>query len=174
MEKRNIFTSIFLWLVFFMIFLYGFYEIGGYCMSKSENLWLLFVILILVLFLFFVFLGIVAYKCLVSEEDYCDSNILYVLDGKVYVNSEKIEDVYIIEKESDKVGPDKKNVIVVNDVTLQVSMFENVEKIEKINFLSTKPSIDSELFEKIKYKIKYISSDKQILQIVFDDSKKIK
>ena len=53
MEKRNIFTSIFLWLVFFMIFLYGFYEIGGYCMSKSENLWLLFVILILVLFLFF-------------------------------------------------------------------------------------------------------------------------
>ena len=50
-------------------------------------------------------------------------------------------------------------------------MFQDLGKIENIYILSTKPTITADLFEKIKDKIKYISSDKQILQIVFVDSK---
>ena len=47
------------------------------------------------------------------------------------------------------------------------SFKENIENIKNIYFSSEKPSIESELYESIKKKIKYISSDKQILQIVF-------
>ena len=95
-------------------------------------------------------------------------NILYVSEGKFYLNSTELEDVYIISKKSNVVPKDNKNVIVVNDITLENTMFEDLEKIENIYILSTKPTITADLFEKIKDKIKYISSDKQILQIVIN------
>lgn len=50
----------------------------------------------------------------------------------------------------------------------------NISKIKNIYFSSEKPSIESKLYELIKEKNKFISSDKQILQIVFVENKEKK
>ena len=170
MKTKDSLLSVFLLMLIFIVILYGFYELGGCYMSKCECFvnWVVFIILALILFL----VGILGWKCIFCEKKCsCDMNILYVSEGKFYLNSTELEDVYIISKKSNVVPKDNKNVFVVNDITLENTMFEDLGKIENIYILSTKPTITADLFEKIKDKIKYISSDKQILQIVFVDSK---
>lgn len=168
MCKKELSLNIFLLLAIFCIVLYGFFELGGCCMSKCEGLvnCIIFIILVLIL----VLVGILGCKCIFCEKkSSCDMNILYVSEGKFYLNSTELEDVYIISKKSNVVPKDKKNVIVVNDITLENTMFEDLEKIENIYILSTKPTITADLFEKIKDIIKYISRDKQVLQIVLNE-----
>lgn len=168
MCKKELSLNIFFILAIFCIVLYGFFELGGCCMSKCEcfvNL-VIFIILVLILFL----VVVLGCKCIFGEEKCSkDINVLYVSEGKFYLNSTELEDVYIISKKLNVVPKDKKNVIVVNDITLENTMFEDLEKIENIYILSTKPTITADLFEKIKDKIKYISSDKQVLQIVLNE-----
>lgn len=167
MCKKDLSLNIFLLLAIFCIVLYGFFELVGCCMCKCEGFvnCVIFIILVLIL----VLVGVLGCKCIFCEKKCsCDMNILYVSEGKFYLNSTELEDVYIISKKSNVVPKDKKNVIVVNDITLENTMFEDLEKIENIYILSTKPTITADLFEKIKDKIKYISSDKQVLQIVIN------
>ena len=57
----------------------------------------------------------------------------------------------------------------MTDYVCHTTSVDNAIKIlDKIYFLSTKPTVDSALYEKIKDKIKYISSQNQCLIINFE------
>ena len=97
MCKKDLSLNIFLLLAIFCIVLYGFFELGGCYMSKCEGLvnCVIFIILALILFL----VGVLGCKCIFCEKKCsCDMNILYVSEGKFYLNSTELEDVYIISK----------------------------------------------------------------------------
>lgn len=90
-------------------------------------------------------------------------NILSTDNEHFYLNGQKLEDVYFISDENDKVPAETKNVIVVNNIALNESMFEDkgVTKVKKIYFLSSILAIDSELYNKIKNKMEFISTRNQ-------------
>ena len=174
MKTKDSLLSVFLLMLIFIVILYGFYELGGcyMCLGYKITAFVFFCLLVVALIIGW---GISIF----SNVNACNSNIMYISSGEVYVNSKKVENVFIISDEKDVVQNGKKNIVVLKNVTLKKSMFaenensfkKNIENIKNIYFLSEKPSIESELYESIKKKIKYISSDKQILQIVFVDSK---
>ena len=165
MKTKDNLLSVFLLMLVFIVILYGFYELGGcvMCLGYKVTAFVFFCLLVVALIVGW---GIRIF----SNVNACNSNIMYVSNGEFYINSQKVENVFIISDENDIIQNSKKNIVVVNNITLKKSMFfSNISKIKNIYFLSEKPSIESELYELLKNKIKYISSDKQILQIVFDD-----
>ena len=168
MKTKDSLLSVFLLMLIFIVILYGFYELGGcvMCLGYKITAFVFFCLLVVALIIGW---GISIF----SNVNACNSNIMYISSGEVYVNSKKVENVFIISDEKDVVQNGKKNIVVLNNVTLKKSMFAKIASsdLENIYFLSEKSSIESELYESINEKIKYISSDKQILQIVFDDSK---
>ncbi len=166
MKIKDSLLSAFLLMLIFIVILYGFYELGGcvMCLGYKVTTFVFFCLLVVALIVGW---GIRIF----SNANACNSNIMYVSNGEFYINSQKVENVFIISDENDIIQNGKKNIVVVNNITLKKSMFFsiNISKIKNIYFMSEKPSIESELYELLKNKIKYISSDKQILQIVFDD-----
>lgn len=165
-------------LVIFLIILefsFGFYlfELQG-CFMMCKKIKIVFMIFIVVLT---VLLLLIFGFCLFSnEDDVCNNQSLCFINGKFYINSNEIEDVYIISEENNSVPKNKKNIIVLNDITLKSNMFPNYSdddfnKIENIYFFSSKQTVDEELYKKIKEKVKCISGNNKILQIEFNKIK---
>ena len=96
-------------------------------------------------------------------------NILSTDNEHFYLNGQKLENVYIVSNSDAKVFERTKNIIIMDKITLESHMIDNnvIDTLDKIYFLSTKPTVDSVLFEKIKDKIEYISSQNQCLIIKF-------
>ena len=94
-------------------------------------------------------------------------NILSTDCEYYYLNNEKLSNVYFISNANDKILSNIKNIIIVNDTKLKTDMFydKNTNNIEKIIFLSAKPTIDSDLYEKIKNKIVIIPNHNKCLLI---------
>lgn len=99
-------------------------------------------------------------------------NILSADNKYFYLNGTKLENVYIISNSDAKIIPETKNVIIMGNITFDSRMIDDntIEKLDNIYFLSTKPTIDCDLYEKIKNKIKYISSKNECLMIKFIDN----
>ena len=145
-----------------MIFLSIFVLIGGvYITDMKCKKIVLFIILCLFLILLAIYLGIIYFQ---EQKFY---NFLSTDCDSYYLNNEKLSNVYFISNVNDKVDSDIKNIIIVNNIKLKVDMFNNINtnNIEKIIFLSTKPVIDSDLYEQIENKIVLIQNHNKCLFI---------
>lgn len=147
---------------FVMIFLSILVLIGGvYITDMKCKKIVLFIILCLFLILLAIYLGIIYFQ---EQKFY---NFLSTDCDSYYLNNEKLSNVYFISNVNDKVDSDIKNIIIVNNIKLKVDMFNNINtnNIEKIIFLSTKPVIDSDLYEQIENKIVLIQNHNKCLFI---------
>ncbi len=147
---------------FVMIFLSILVLIGGvYITDMKCKKIVLFIILCLFLILLAIYLGIIYFQ---EQKFY---NFLSTDCDSYYLNNEKLSNVYFISNVNDKVNSDIKNIIIVNNIKLKVDMFNNINtnNIEKIIFLSTKPVIDSDLYEQIENKIVLIQNHNKCLFI---------
>lgn len=122
----------------------------------------------------FIVVGIVIGICIAEFIFYKgDNNILSMNNEIFYFNETKLDNVYIVANADTKISPEAKNVIITNNIILESKMIDDnvINNLDNIYFLSMKPTIDADLYEKIKNKIKYISSQKQCLIIKFKDEK---
>ena len=96
-------------------------------------------------------------------------NILSTDNEHFYLNGQKLENIFIISNSDARVSEGTKNIIVMDNITFELKMITDnvINNLDKIYFLSTKPTVDSVLYEKIKDKIEYISSQNQCLIINF-------
>lgn len=167
----------FLLVMFFIIlefsFVFYLFELqGGFMMCKMAKIIFMTFIVVLNVLLLLIF----GFCLFPNEDDVCNSQSLCFINGKFYINSNEIEDVYVISDENNSVPENKKNIIVLNDITLKSNLFFNYSdddfnKIENIYFFSSKQTVDERLYKRIKEKVKCISGNNKILQIEF---KKIK
>lgn len=122
----------------------------------------------------FIVVGIVIGLCVAEFIFYkVDNNILSINNEIFYFNGTKLHNVYIVTNADTKISPEAKNVIITNNIILESKMVDDnvINNLDCIYFLSIKPTIDADLYEKIKNKIKYISSQKQCLIIKFKKEK---
>lgn len=122
----------------------------------------------------FIVIGIVIGLCVAEFIFYkADNNILSINNENFYLNGTKLDNVYIVTNADTKISPETKNVIIANNIILESKMVDDnvINNLDSIYFLSIKPTIDADLYEKIKNKIKYISSQKQCLIIKFKKEK---
>lgn len=123
---------------------------------------------------FFIVIGIVIGICVAEFIFYKGDNKILSINNEIfYFNGTKLDNVYIVANADTKISPETKNVIITNNIILESKMVDDnvINNLDNIYFLSMKPTIDADLYEKIKNKIKYISSQKQCLIIKFKDEK---
>lgn len=119
----------------------------------------------LIIFCFIIIIAEIIFCCIIYN--FNSHNILSTDCEYYYLNNEKLSDVYFISNVNDKISSSTKNIIILNDTKLETDMFynKNTNNIEKIIFLSAKPTIDSDLYEKIKNKIVIIPNHNKCLLI---------
>lgn len=119
----------------------------------------------LIIFCFIIIIAEIIFCCIIYNFNF--HNILSTDCEYYYLNNEKLSDVYFISNVNDKISSSTKNIIILNDTKLETDMFynKNTNNIEKIIFLSAKPTIDSDLYEKIKNKIVIIPNHNKCLLI---------
>lgn len=121
----------------------------------------------------FIVIGIVIGICIAEFIFYkVDNNILSINNEIFYFNGTKLDNVYIVANADTKISPETKNVIITNNIILESKMVDDnvINNLDSIYFLSIKPTIDADLYEKIKNKIKFISSQNECLMIRFNDN----
>ena len=136
----------------------------GVCSMKEKGFKIVaFVLSCVVVICIMVYLGFIIF----TKQP---KNVLSTDNEHFYLNGQKLENVYILSNSDAKISEGIKNVIVMDTVILESQMIDDnaIKILDKIYFLSTKPTVDSALYEKIKDKIKYISSQNQCLIINFE------
>lgn len=93
---------------------------------------------------------------------------IYPSTENIIFTKDELAKANIITNNNKLIEPKKNIIIVFDDVIIDESMFSNksdINLIRKIYFLSSNPTIDSDLYEKIKDKASIISTESQCLTV---------
>lgn len=152
-----------------MIFLSILVLIGGVCFMKKTNFQILSVIkiglCILLILEFIIFLLYIFAK----------NNIeISTIDENISLTKNELENFVLVSENDQKINDKTEVIVVTNNVVLKKSMFtfeKNIDLIKKIYFLSSNPTIDSELYEEIRERIIIKIDQNQVCVINFYEEK---
>lgn len=148
-----------------IIFLSILVLIGGVFFMKKFNFQIsavvsigLCVLLILEVILFIIYL-------------FSKNNIeIFSSDENISLSKNELENFVLISSDFQQINKKTDVIVVTNNVVLKKSMLSDINSIKKIYFLSSNPAIDSDLYEEIKNRIFFISTENQYLIIEKKDS----
>ena len=95
---------------------------------------------------------------------------IFSSDENISLSKNELENFVLISSDFQQINKKKDVIVVTNNVVLKKSMLSDINSIKKIYFLSSNPAIDSDLYEEIKNRIFFISTENQYLIIEKKDS----
>ena len=95
---------------------------------------------------------------------------IFSSDENISLSKNELENFVLISSDFQQINKKTDVIVVTNNVVLKKSMLSDINSIKKIYFLSSNPAIDSDLYEEIKNRIFFISTENQYLIIEKKDS----